>query len=196
MPGGIPSRPPKPARPGRPSEKAAAARQGTRTRRGRTAQPRRRSGRYTFTRGPRELQQALSASSRPTQAVPEIPADFAGNINEWAVYWALLQFGKRPDVDFRFQVSRLGGRQTLGGAVVDFLMIDGSGIAINPQGLYVHYAEQESIVRDVAQRFHLSLMGIQLIWIDEDHLQADPLYYVGEALRGIDHSRGAAGTYF
>ena len=78
----------------------------------------------------------------------------------------------------------------------DYLMLDGSNIAINLQGLFIHYANLDDIVRDQTQRFELAQIGIHLIWIDEDMLQADPIFYVTEALRGIDHSRGANGVYF
>jgi len=47
----------------------------------------------------------------------------------------------------------------------------------------------ETATRDVLGRIQLASMGIILIFIDEDSLEENPIYYVQEALRYRDHSR-------
>ncbi|MBI2756183.1 MAG: hypothetical protein HYX52_05675 [Chloroflexi bacterium] len=117
-----------------------------------------------------------------------------GPTTEWAVYWALLQLGKKPNVDFLYQSPFSGGRTQAGGQVFDFLILNPPGIAINPVGLFWH--EQRGgarLAKDRIQREAAAVAGVTTIYIDEDDLARDPKFYVTEALRGIDHSRIAKG---
>ncbi len=102
---------------------------------------------------------------------------------ERAVAGALTKLG----VSFTSQSSMIGGRQTKGGAVVDF-EIPSLNIAIAVQGLYWHYGARRS-GRDALQRVALESRGVKVIYIDEDHALQNALFYVKEALEGKDHSR-------
>lgn len=147
-------------------------------------------------RGPRALQSSLELTRGLPQVAPPIAAWFrkqfpAASLPEWNAIWALLQLGKRWDIDFRYQGNFSGGHQRLGGIVVDILMQDGSNIAFDVQGLHWHYEQgsgKQAI--DQSQRQRLALYGVTLIFLDEDHLLRDPLYYVRDGLQRIDHSRG------
>jgi hypothetical protein len=57
---------------------------------------------------------------------------------EWNVYQALVRAGKKPDIDFTFQGALFGGRQSLGGLIIDFLFINPPDLAINVQGEFFH----------------------------------------------------------
>jgi hypothetical protein len=151
-----------------------------------------------FNRGPLNLQGSLIKS----QEVPDIPGDVppwfqrqypAATKPEWAIYWAwTIKLKKTPNLDFVYQANLIGGRIDLGGIVVDFESLDPPGIAINIQGIYWHYDRgAQQLARDQLQRGQISALGFQVIYIDEDHALADPVYYLKEALRGVDHSREA-----
>ncbi len=142
-------------------------------------------------RGPKHLQGALMAEVR-SDAPGEVPPGIVATKPEWYCYWALLRLGKKPGLDFDFQSSLMGGRLELGGAVVDFLFLDPPNLAINIQGLYWHYAfGGDRKAHDRMMRQSLENRGIRVVYIDEDHVIRAPLYYVSEALKGIDHSRMA-----
>lgn len=108
-----------------------------------------------------------------------------------------MRLGKQPNVDFQYQAARLGGRQELGGAVLDFLVVP--NIGINVQGVYFHYEQGAGKVAfDKAQAVHLAVKGIKLIFIDEDALVNDAtgaaaIDLVKLALQGIDRSRESNG---
>jgi len=125
-----------------------------------------------------------------TQSIPEAPASWMGSGPEWICYSALTQLGKVPEEDFVYQNPLMGGRLDKGGAVIDFLFKNPPDLAINVQGTYYHYGMGvETATRDVLGRIQLASMGIILIFIDEDSLEENPIYYVQEALRYRDHSR-------
>ena len=69
------------------------------------------------------------------------------------------------------------------------------GLAFSVQGLYWHYggggarSRSESVARDILTRTELAGQGITLIFLDEDDIQRDVRYYVGEGLLYRDHSR-------
>lgn len=120
-----------------------------------------------------------------------MPADWPGPLTEWLVYAALLRLGKVPGLDFSYQSSMFGGRVERGGLVIDFLFPD-LGLAINPVGEYWHRGAQ-SDAQDLMERAALAGQGITLIFIDEQDLYTDALFYVREALEFRDHSRLARG---
>ncbi|GEM_PF-6969540 len=123
-------------------------------------------------------------------AVPPIPAQWPGSDLEWMCYWVLTVVLKMKEgVDFSYQSSRFGGRTELGGIVLDFLMLDGSRIGIDIQGEHWHYGEAEQIADAVLRRARCQELGIELIFIDGDDISRNPIYYVREALAGVDHSR-------
>ena len=124
------------------------------------------------------------------QSVPEMPSTWEGSEPEWITFAVLQQLGKVPDTDFTYQSPLMGGRLDKGGSVVDFMFKNPPDLAINVQGNYYHYGMGvETAARDILGRVQLASHGIVLIFIDEDHLEDNPTYYVREALRYRDHSR-------
>ena len=122
--------------------------------------------------------------------IPPKPAGFQGSELEYIVWHVLILVGKTPGVDFTHQSGFFGGRLQLGGAIVDFLFEDPPGLAINVQGQFFHYERGRSVFqRDVRLREILATRGVTLIFIDEDDLLADPIFYIREALAFRDHSR-------
>lgn len=141
------------------------------------------------TRGPRHLQFVLMHVERTDRPGP-IPSNLIATLPEWYCYWALIRLGKKPNIDFTFQSSLAGGRYELGGVVLDFLIKNPPHLGINIQGVRWHYElGMGRKSRDALQRIRLEHRGIKIIFIDEDHILRDPVYYVRDALRGIDHSR-------
>jgi len=119
--------------------------------------------------------------------VPEVPSTWPGTKPEWAIYWAHLTIGLRPFDDFQYQYFIDIG------AIFDFFDFDIS-LAINVQGLYWHYELGGwKFQNDREQAIRAQAMGFDLIFIDEDDANADPIYFLKEARRGIDHSRVTRG---
>ena len=149
-------------------------------------------------RGPKPLQPVLLRPPERLDTAGEPPAWWrarfpSGDRPEWWAYWALLRLGLRDGIDFIYQSGVLGGRLQRGGAVADFEILDPPMvIAIN--GEYWHYYRGSGKqALDDLQRFQLSDHGYQVITIDVDDLERDPIYYMSQALQGIDHSRVARG---
>ena len=119
-----------------------------------------------------------------------MPAAWEGSEPEWRCYASLIELGKIPEEDFIYQSSMMGGRMDKGGSVIDFLFRNPPDLGINVQGNYYHYGMGvDTATRDILGRIQLASQGIILIFIDEDHLEDNPIYYVREALRYRDHSR-------
>jgi len=124
------------------------------------------------------------------QTIPEMPSWWEGSGPEWIAFAVLDQLGKVVDTDFTYQSPLMGGRLDKGGAIVDFVFKDPPDLAINVQGNYYHYGMGvETTTRDILGRIQLAAQGIILIFIDENQLEENPVYYVREALRYRDHSR-------
>lgn len=158
----------------------------------------RRTGPAIIARGPRELQASTIAGQR-ARLVPAPQGIWRSrSFLEWSVWWVLTAIMKMvPEVDFSYQSPLLGGRQELGGYVVDFVIYNPPGIALNPLGEYDHYQRlgHAGNGRDLFSRVALLHYGIRLIFIDEADLRRAPEEYVRLALRGIDRSRlGAMDT--
>lgn len=124
---------------------------------------------------------------------PPAPASWVGSLPEWKIFYALVQLGYKPDVDFTYQSAWMGGRMAKGGVVLDFYLPDYS-LAINVQGIYWHYKDTTMMVNAQIQRAQVEQLGITLIFIDEEHALANPTFYVKEALAGRDHSRMRKGV--
>ncbi len=114
------------------------------------------------------------------------PAGFLGTLPEYFVYQALVRLGF--DGRFEFQSSQFGGRVFKGGLVLDFYIREES-LGINVQSQYYHYSNRSRITQDRIQKAQLETQGIRLIWIDEEDILRNTIYYVKEALRFVDHSR-------
>jgi hypothetical protein len=123
----------------------------------------------------------------------QVRAQGFGSVEEFLVYQELLRRGLKDGLDFTFQSAQFGGRLDRGGLVVDFLFSNPPGLAINPLGAYWH-GTPEARARDLLSRALLAGQGVTLIWIDDDDVNRDVQYYVGEALGFRDHSRLARGV--
>lgn len=123
--------------------------------------------------------------TKETTELPQKPDWWMGSLPEWLIYWALLKLGLKDQ--FTYQSSRMGGRMVKGGAILDFYFAD-LRLAINVQSIYYHYVTAARRMADALQRAQLEGMGIKVIYIMESAALSNPLFYVKEALRGIDHS--------
>ncbi len=118
------------------------------------------------------------------------PPTWPGTEAEWAVNWALTKL----KVLFYFQFPVSGGRTQFGGSVADFYLPE-YHTALYVMGVYWHYERGvESLNADKLTKMILEGYGYSVIWIDEDDALKNPTYYVQEAMRGKDHSRGMSGV--
>ena len=124
-----------------------------------------------------------------------IPSSWPGSIPEFLVYNSLTTtFGMTDGIEFTYQSSFMGGRLDKGGMVVDFVFNNPPDLAVNVQGVYYHYEfGVESKARDMMARASLAGQNITLIFIDDDDLMRDRMYYCREALNYQDHSRLGGG---
>lgn len=115
------------------------------------------------------------------------PDGWTGTAPEWAVYWALTRLGYIEGQDYEF-VENVGGVEASYYSQLDFLF-PALGIGLEVQGSFWHMgvgsAKQFS---DQTRRDLFAQQGIDVIWLDEDDVLADPIYFVKEALAGVDHS--------
>ena len=129
-----------------------------------------------------------------TQAQVQVPSNWEGSVPEYVAYQALVRLGKQPGQDFTYQSPLMGGRLDKGGFVLDFLFTDPPDLAVNVQGVYYHYEfGVEAQARDVMARASLAGQNITLVFIDDEDLLKDPMYYCREALNYRDHSRLGGG---
>ena len=127
---------------------------------------------------------------RQSQQLKEAPPDWPGSLPEFLVDEELRRLGLRSGFDYTYQSSAFGGRQELGGAVLDFEFNNPPGLAISVLGVYYHFIfEGGSQVDENLRREQLAGLNITLIFIEDGHILDDVQYYVGEALQYRDHSR-------
>ena len=119
--------------------------------------------------------------------LPKPPSDWPGSTPEYYVYQSLIKLGYKEGLDFIYQSALAGGRLEYGGAVLDFV-IPGLRLAINVQSVHYHYADPDAQRRDAMVRAMVSGQGLRLVYIDEEDILRNPLYYTQEALAGRDHS--------
>jgi very-short-patch-repair endonuclease len=121
------------------------------------------------------------------QPFPDPPSTWTGTLPEWAIYWAHLAIGRKPFQDFQYQYSFDGNKR------FDFFDF-AERVAIEVEGLYWHYMFQKAqSVNDQLRKIQAESVGYTLIFIDEDHALANPVFYLREALAERDHSRAATG---
>ena len=112
-----------------------------------------------------------------------------GSAPEILVFGELRRRGLQPGVDFDTQVG-FGPSNEKGSNVPDFVFHNPPGLAINIQGVWIHYGQgSDKIAADRLLRAQLAGQGITLIFIDADDIEDNVRYYVGEALQFRDHSR-------
>ena len=117
--------------------------------------------------------------------MPELtpPEDYEGSLPEYYIEWAL---SKLIPNQFNSEVSKLGGRQSKGGAVIDF-EIPHLRIAIEVEGEYWH-SGFDANVSDELQHAMLESEGWTVVVIKEEDALRAPMFYASEALKGISHS--------
>ena len=130
------------------------------------------------------------AGSAKLQPFPDQPPTWKGTLPEWAVYWAHERLGLKQGADFeylyQFDLAPNG---------VDFFEFD-LQLVIEIQGLYWHYERGEHQVQnDLERRVRIESYGLMMVFIDEDHALADPVYYLKEARNYRDHSRANRGGF-
>ena len=62
-------------------------------------------------------------------------------------------------------------------------------IGIDVQGFFAHYklgADKQAL--DTDQLIELEARGVNMIFIDDNDAETDPIFYLKEARNGIDHS--------
>ena len=129
-----------------------------------------------------------------TQPQVQVPSNWEGSVPEYIAYQTFVRLGKQPGQDFTYQSPLMGGRLDKGGFVIDFLFSDPPDLAVNIQGVYYHYEFGVEVrARDVMARAGLAGQNLTLIFIDDEDLLKDPMYYCREALNYRDHSRLGGG---
>ena len=129
-----------------------------------------------------------------TQAQVQVPSNWEGSVPEYIAYQTFVRLGKQPGQDFTYQSPLMGGRLDKGGFVIDFLFSDPPDLAVNIQGVYYHYEFGVEVkARDVMARAGLAGQNVTLVFIDDEDLLKDPMYYCREALNYRDHSRLGGG---
>ena len=127
----------------------------------------------------------------------QIPPNWEGSGPEYVAYQTFISLGKTPGEDFTYQSPLMGGRLDKGGFIIDFMFTNPPDLGINVQGVYYHYQKYpggvESKARDVLARASMAGENITLIFVDDDDLMRDPVYYCREALNYRDHSRLGGG---
>lgn len=134
-----------------------------------------------LTSGPRSLRAKAPDAD-------DMPISWGGTDLEFMVDQSLINHGYKPNINFAYQSSLLGGHN-LGGIVADFIVFDPPTI-INIQGDIWHYGMgQDRIQSDIIQRALLTGLGYQVVFIDQKDIYNNVDYYVEEALKGHDHSK-------
>ena len=126
--------------------------------------------------------------------VPEWISTFTGakasiySDAEWAVAWALQHLGYKEWDDYVFHAHIIDEFQP-----VDFY-VPAVKLIIRVQGVHFHYELGPDIIAyDTVQKQIFESMGYLVVDIDGDDALKNPVYYVKEALLGIDHSRASRG---
>jgi len=128
------------------------------------------------------------------QAQVQVPSNWEGSLPEYVAYQTFIELGLEPGQDFTYQSPLMGGRLDKGGFVIDFMFNEPPDLAVNVQGVYYHYEfGVEAKARDIMARASLAGQNITLVFIDDDDLMRDRMYYCREALRYQDHSRLGGG---
>ena len=110
---------------------------------------------------------------------------WAGTYPEYLVFEYLVdEIDLVAGADFEFQSSQQGGRQVLGGSVVDFEVLSHQ-VFIRVQGLFFHVGDPEIEGRDVITQLAIeSATGWPVVNVFEDDLYEKRDYTVAQALLG------------
>lgn len=126
---------------------------------------------------------------------PPAPAGWGGTLPEWALFWAHRVLRLQEGSDFFYQYTLLGMPDQPGSFVLTFMELNqGMGINVledDSAGLSFH---GRSRLTDRAERELATDLGVAVVWIAEDHALSNPVFFLGEALKGRDHSRLSLGV--
>lgn len=138
----------------------------------------------------RPIQRDVAGRQLPT--IPQEWIDRGGSDLEYFIWLALNRIGLREGVDFTYQVSRFGGRNTSGGVIVDFVVFfPFVGIAV--QSDFHHLLKSKQRAKDLIDQQQLELSGMRVEFIGEDDARNRPVEAVREALAGT-RARGPIGA--
>ena len=140
------------------------------------------------TRKPARSRRRPHGLHRKKKPHPSPPPGYS--LPEWLVQLELVALGLEPELDFTTQNPFGGGRQELGGAVIDFTVYS-HNVGIGVWGVYFHAEHQGGTVEaDILRRISFeSVYGWRFIFIEDEHVLDNAEFYVREALEGRDHSR-------
>ncbi len=112
---------------------------------------------------------------------PAAPATWPGSDLEWMVEWWLTQ----RRIPHQYQAPYLGGRATLSGQVVDFVVEDRQPpLLIGVQGEYWHYADSAKRARSKLAKVALEAQGYTCVYVLGIDLTTRLDFTLTEALRG------------
>lgn len=97
--------------------------------------------------------------------------------------WLVNRKKLKQDVDFLYQVPMAGGRNVVGGQVVDFYFPD-RFLAWNPAGLRFHFTTTQDRIKDQLAKLILGGRGITYVYLWEDDLMNRREYTLEQALKG------------
>lgn len=97
---------------------------------------------------------------------------WGGSFPEFLIFRGLERRGLKVNVAFQFQAAQFGGRQKLGGAVVDFILQE--TIAGRVQGEFFHFKNTEVKVANLIQRRLLEQAGFTVVDMLAKEIEASP----------------------
>ncbi|MCH8315287.1 MAG: hypothetical protein IIA64_04875 [Planctomycetes bacterium] len=136
--------------------------------------------------------QQTDVAGRPLPAIPQEWIDRGGSDLEYFIWLALNKIGLREGVDFVYQVSRFGGRNTSGGVIVDFVVFS-PFVGIEVQSDFHHLLKAKQRAKDLIAQQQLELSGMRVEFIGEEDARNRPVEAVREALAGT-RARGPIGA--
>jgi hypothetical protein len=144
-------------------------------------------------RGIPALRGEFNAQEPAGDPAPQWQATYPnGTRPEWAVWWGLTKIGLDPNYDFEYQ-AKLSSTGAGYYSTIDFL-VTSYYIGIDVQGKFWHYGQgSQKIFKDIFRVQAFASVGVKVIFIDEPDALRDPVYYVKEALAGVDHSHVTSG---
>ncbi len=131
-------------------------------------------------------------AGRVLPAIPQEWIDRGGSDLEYFIWLALNKIGLREGVDFVYQVSRFGGRNTSGGVIVDFVVFS-PFVGINVQGPFHRLGKAKQKAKDLIGQQQLELTGMRIEFIGEDDARNRPVEAVRDAIAGT-RARGPIGA--
>jgi hypothetical protein len=126
-------------------------------------------------------------------AKPPLPPPYwLGTRPEWSIFWAHMVMGFQEHREFEYKYNLTAVFAVSGKTQIDFYERDVQ-VLIEIQGLFWHYVGLDGfkIFNDLDRKQAVEGLGHTLVYIDEDHANTDPVFYLREARAGRDHSRAA-----